>query len=81
MRGDMRNKKVKVIVFSTILLFVLSLGGIFKFVETKEVQAIEREKQIALEEKRLKGSQKKKRRMNRSHKIVRHSKVRALNLY
>ena len=40
----MRNKKVKVIVFSTILLFVLSLGGIFKFVETKEVQAIEKRK-------------------------------------
>ena len=64
----MRNKKVKVIVFSTILLFVLSLGGIFKFVETKEVQAIEREKQIALEEKRLKAEEEAKRKSEEEKK-------------
>ena len=57
MNVDMRSKKVKVIVFSTIFLFVLSLGGIFKVVETKKAQAIEREKQIALEEERLKAEE------------------------
>ena len=59
----MRNKKVKVIVFSTILLFVLSLGGIFKFVETKEVQAIEREKQVEFEAQRLKAEEEAKRKL------------------
>ena len=90
----MTNKKVKVIVFSTTFLLVLLLGGIFKVVETKKAQAIEREKQIALEEERLKaeeeakkrqkkpkGRLKRKKRMNRNHKIIKHRKVQALNLY
>lgn len=54
---DMRNKKVKVIVFSTTFLFVLLLCGIFKIVDTRKTQAIEREKQIALEEERLKAEE------------------------
>ena len=69
MRVDMRNKKVKVIVFSTIFLFVLSLGGIFKVVETKKAQAIEREKQIALEEERIKAEEEAKKKAEEEARI------------
>lgn len=65
MRVDIRNKKVKIIVFSTTFLFVLLLGGIFKVVETKKAQAIEREKQIALEEERIKAEEEAKKKGSR----------------
>lgn len=54
---------LKVIVFSTTFLLVLLLGGIFKIVDTRKTQAIEREKQVEFEAQRLKAEEEAKRKL------------------
>ena len=44
-------------------LLVLLLGGIFKIVDTRKTQAIEREKQVEFEAQRLKAEEEAKRKL------------------